>query len=159
MHENFAQKAYFEWVKKMKDNKEILSSVLKTTQMGQVGIRAVMNYAVRPDLKNELKSQLREYDAIEQEAHAIASARGWEPKELDPTSKTMAKLYSRARFTAGCADSKIAAMMIQGNTRGMIKTIKNQHHSTKNQDLRIFRLSQKLLDFEKANIQQMQGYL
>lgn len=127
--------------------------------MGQVGIRAVMNYAVRPGLKNELKSQLREYDSIEQEAHAIASARGWDPKELDPTAKTMAKLYSRANLSIGCADSKIAAMMIQGNTRGMIKTLKNQHHSTNMQDVRISQLTQKLLDCERANIRQMQGYL
>lgn len=143
----------------MKDSKEMLSSVLKTTQMGQVGIRAVLNYAVRPGLKNELMSQLREYDAIEQEAHAIASARGWDPRELDPSAKVMAKLYSRANLSIGCADSKIAAMMIQGNTRGMIKTIKNQHHSTNKQDARIAQLTQKLLDCERTNIRQMQGYL
>ena len=127
--------------------------------MGQIGIRSVMNYAIRDDLKSELKSQLREYDTIEQEAHSIANQRGWEPRELDPAVKTMAKLCSRASLMGSRKDSKIAAMMIQGNTMGMIKTIKNQHHSTEKHDTRIDQLTQKLLDCERANIQSMQGYL
>lgn len=143
----------------MKNNMELLSSVLKTTQMGQTGIRCVMNYAIRADLKDELKSQLREYDAIEQEAHAIANLRGWELRELDTTAKAMAKACAKANLVGSRKDSKIAAMMINGNTRGMIKTIKNQHHSTHKHDAKIDQLTQKLLDCERANIRSMQGYL
>lgn len=143
----------------MKSNKEILSSILKTTQMGQVGIRSVMDFAVRNDFKNALKSQLKEYDEIEREAHAIAAARGWEVSELDPTIKFMSKAYARANLRISGSDSKIAAMMIQGNTRGMIKGTKNQHHSTSRQDPRVSQLSQKLINCETQNIHQMQGYL
>lgn len=142
----------------MKSSKDILSSVLKTTQMGQIGIRAVLNQAVRPAIKEELRSQLKEYDSIEQEAHAIAASRGWEIEELDPAVKAMAKMYARTNLTFGNVDSKIAAMMIQGNTRGMIKGLKNCHHSNSN-DERVLSLSQKLLDCETANIKQMQGYV
>ena len=142
----------------MKSSKDILSSVLKTTQMGQIGIRAVLNQAVRPAIKEELRSQLKEYDSIEQEAHAIAASRGWEIEELDPAVKAMAKMYARTNLTFGNVDSKIAAMMIQGNTRGMIKGLKNCHHSNSN-DERVLALSQKLLDCESANIKQMQGYV
>ena len=62
----------------MKNSKEILSSVLKTAQMGQVGIRSLLDTSMQPALRSALESQLREYDAIETEAHAIASQRGWE---------------------------------------------------------------------------------
>ena len=48
----------------MKNSKEILSSLLKTTQMGQIGIRCVQKRAENPDLQEALKSQLREYDSI-----------------------------------------------------------------------------------------------
>lgn len=142
----------------MKTNKEVLDSVLKTTQMGQVGIRAVEDYAIKADLKKALQDQLREYDAIEREANAIASSRGWELKNLDSMAKTMSKMYARTNLHFGKADSKIAAMMIQGNTRGMIKGLKNLHHA-KNTDARIETVAQKLLDCENANIKQMQGYL
>lgn len=131
---------------------------MKTTQMGQIGIRAIMDKAVKPELKNALRSQLSEYDSIEQEAHAIAASRGWEVEELDPAVKTMAKLYAKSNLSFGYVDSKIAAMMIQGNTRGMIKGLKNSHHA-KNTDSRVLALSRKLLDCEAANIRQMQGYV
>lgn len=126
--------------------------------MGQTGIRAVMDRAVRPGLRKELESQLREYDTIEQEAHAIAAARSWELQELDPAAKTMAKLYARTHLTRRDADSKIAEMMIQGNTKGMIKSLRSQNNIN-NHDTRIQMLSKKLLDCELENIRQMQGYL
>ena len=140
------------------NNKEVLSSILKTTQMGQVGIQSVMPYAVRTELKQALKSQLQEYDSIEQEAHAIASSRGWNIDDLNPAIKIMSKSYSRANLMFGEVDSKIAAMMIQGNTRGMIKGLKNEHRFTQ-ADSRVSLLSQKLLDCETANIRQMQRYV
>jgi len=142
----------------MKTNKEILDSVLKTTQMGQVGIRAVRDYVARADLKKALQDQLGEYDAIEREANAIANMHGWELKNLDPMAKLMSKMYTRTNLSFGNVDSKIAAMMIQGNTRGMIKGLKNLHHA-KNTDNRVQTVSQRLLDCEAANIKQMQGYL
>lgn len=142
----------------MKNNKEVLSSILKTTQMGQVGIRAVLNHAVHTDLRNALQSQLREYDAIEAEVQGIAAAKGLHLEELEPPIKAMSMLCARAKLAYGNVDSKIAAMMIQGNTRGMIKGLKNRHHA-KDPDARIMALSQKLLDCEDANIRQMQGYV
>lgn len=143
---------------KMMNSKEMLSSVLKTTQMGQIGIRSVLDTPMRPGLRKALESQLREYDCIETEAHAIAGQRGWELQELDPGVRLMADMMSRAKLVYGNTDSKIAGMMIQGNTRGMIKSLKNAHQFNK-QDEAVNTLSQRLLDCENANIRQMQGFL
>lgn len=142
----------------MKDSQKILNSLLSSVQMGQVGIRSVMEKAVRVDLKKALKSQLREYDSYETQAFNIAAARGWELKEVDPAVRKMADMMSRARLAFGAQDSKIAAMMIQGNTRGMIINLKDLHQS-QNVDKQVLDLSQRLLDTEEANIKQMQGYL
>ena len=142
----------------MKESKELLSSILKTTQMGQVGIRSVLDSAMRPTLRKALESQLQEYDTIETEAHCIASSRGWQVPELNPMVRNRADMMTRMRLTGGNTDSKIAGMMIQGNTRGMIKSLKDLHQYNK-QDFQIKSLSQKLLDCENANIRQMQGFL
>ena len=142
----------------MKNSKEILSSVLKTTQMGQIGIRSILDTSMRPGLRKALESQLQEYDSIESEAHAIASQRGWELPELDPAKRIMSDMMTRMKLSRGNSDSKIADMMIQGNTRGMIKGLKNLHQFPE-QDDQISILSQKLLDCETANIRQMQGFL
>ena len=142
----------------MKTNKEILSSILKTTQMGQVGIRSVMPYAKSDKLKSALTSQRREYDSIEQETHSIAESRGWDLQELEPMAKIMSQMCAKGSLMFGNTDSRIAAMMINGNTRGMIKGLKNMHHR-KETDTVITALAQKLLDCESENIRQMQGYV
>ena len=142
----------------MKNGREILSSVLKTTQMGQIGIRSVLDTSMRPALRKALESQLHEYDSIETEAHSIATQRGWDLEELDPSVRLMTDMMTRMKLHGRNTDSKIAGMMIQGNTQGMIKGLKNIHQFA-DQDAQIQIVSQKLLDCETANIRQMQGYL
>ena len=143
---------------KMKDSKDILSSIVKTTQMGQIGIRSVLNAPLRAGLKDALRSQLREYDAIEREALELAAMRGWTLKQLDPTVKHMTNMMSKAHLCLGNSSSKAAAMMIQGNTKGIIKGYKNLNQFAV-PDERIAILSRKLLDCEQANIRQMQEFL
>lgn len=142
----------------MKDSKDILTSALNTVQMGQIGIRSVLDRSVRTDVRQALESQLKEYDSIETQVDAIAASRGWQLKEVDPAVRAMSNMMSRVRLAGGDTDSKIAAMMIQGNTRGMILGLKNLHRFSK-KDLPVENVCQKLLDFEVENIRQMQGYL
>ena len=142
----------------MKNSQQILSSVLKTAQMGQVGIRSVLDTRMRPGLRKALEQLLREYDQIETEAHALASQRGWELKDLDPALRMMSNMVTRMKLSAGGSESKIADMMIQGSTKGMIKGLRNMHQFPR-EDSRISALSQKLLDTENANIRQMQAFL
>ena len=142
----------------MKDSKEILSSILKTTQMGQIGIRSVLNAPLQARLKDALRSKLREYHIIEQEGLELASAKGLVLKELNPAIKHMSNMMTKAKLSYGDPSSKVAAMMIQGNTKGIIKGYKNLNQFAV-PDERIVALSRKLLDCEKENIQQMQGFL
>lgn len=146
------------WVINMKDSHDLLSSILKTTQMGQIGIRSLLKSPLRASLKDELRSQLREYDAIEREALQLAAIRGIPVKQLDPAIQSMTDMMTKMKLTFGDTSSKAAAMMVQGNTRGIIKGYKNLNRFDPS-DQRIVLLSQKLLDCEKANIQQLQGFL
>ena len=134
----------------MKDSKDILSSLLKTTQMGQVGIRSVEKAANGEQLKKALKSQLQEYNQIEQETYALARERGWQLAELNPMARTMADMASRSKLMYNKNDSKIAEMMVQGNTRGVIKSLKNLHRYHQN-DGQVTAMAQKLLDCENNN--------
>lgn len=142
----------------MKNSRQVLTSVLKTTQMGQIGIRSVLDTRMRPALRKALEQQLREYDQIETEAHALASQRGWELPELDPAVRMMSNMVTRMKLTGSDSESRIADMMIQGNTKGMVKGLRNMHQFPR-EDSQISALSQKLLDTENANIRQMQAFL
>jgi len=143
---------------KMKDSKDILSSLLKTTQMGQVGIRSVEKAANGAKLKKALKSQLQEYNHIEQEAYRLAEERGWVQNELNPAARTMADMAARSKLMYNKNDSRIAEMMVQGNTRGVIKSLKNLHRYHQN-DGSVTALANKLLECENNNIAQMENFL
>lgn len=142
----------------MKDNKDVLSSVLKTTQMGQLGIRSALYCDMKPELRKTVESQLREYDAIESEVHSIARKRNWQVSELNPSIRFMTDRMARMQLSFGDVNSKLAAMMIRGNTSGIIKGLKNLHQLEKPDDA-VYALSQKLLDTESNNVHQMKQFL
>lgn len=142
----------------MINSKHVLTSILHTTQMGQTGIRSVYHQAKGTGLKHELSDQLKEYDAIEKETLRLAKERGWKLSNLNPAIRQMADTMSRARLIGGDGDSKIAGMLIQGNTRGMILGTKNLHKANR-MDTQVVNLAQQLLDRENINIQKSQHYL
>ena len=143
---------------KLKDSKEILSSVLKTTQMGQIGIRSALEAEMKPELRQAMEAQLQEYDAIETQAHSIAAERNWVLPELNPSIRFMTDRMTKMKLSYGEVNSKIAEMMIRGNTSGVIKGLKNLHQMEQ-QDDSVSALSLKLLDTESANVDQMKTFL
>lgn len=142
----------------MLNDEQILSSMLHTVQMGQTGIRSVISRAINPDLKRELKDQLQEYDALEKETLSLAKNKGLALKDLNPALETMSSMMSWIQLLGGEVDSKIAGMLIQGNTRGMILGLKNLRKAHK-ADPQIRDLAQRVLNRENMNIQKSQPYL
>ena len=133
---------------KMKSSYEVLSSVIKTAQMGQIGIRSLLNMPLDSKLQSALRSQLKEYDCIEREAFEISRSKGWDPKEQKSSVQIMTNMMTRMRLCYGDASSKAAAMMVTGNTRGVIKGLKNLHHY-EGHDEKITAIAKKLLDCEE----------
>ena len=132
--------------------------MLKTIQTGQVEIRSVLDTALGSSLRNILETHLKEYDSMESEAYAIALQRGWELPEPDPGKRFLKDRITRMKVNGRNTDSRIADMLIRGNTEGMIRGLKNLHQFD-GQDHQIRILSQKLLDCETAHIRQMQLFL
>lgn len=142
----------------MKTNKEVLTSVIKTVQMGQSGIRCVQEKASATQLQQILQDQLNEYDSIERQAYALATRKGWLLDPLDSSVERMSSMMARMQLVGKNKDSKIAKMLVQGNTQGMIKGLKNLHHCVP-LDPSIDAIAQKLLTTEQENIRQACDYL
>ena len=142
----------------MMNDKHILTSMLHTVQMGQTGIRSVMPKAISSALKHELNLQLKEYDTLEQETLSLAKSKGLTLTNLNPALETMSNMISKMQLIGGQTDSKIAGMLIQGNTRGVILGLKNLRTASKT-DPSVCKLAQKLLDQEDKNIQRTRQYL
>ena len=142
----------------MMNSQRVLNDIIKTSQMGVNGINVVMPKTTQSALRQALKVQRREYSDIEQQAKLLAQRKGYRIDQLRPINRKMGALMSKGQLLMGEPNSKIAGMMIQGNTRGMILSLKNIHRCN-NPDPEVCDLAQKLLDTEKNNITSRQGFL
>lgn len=142
----------------MTDGKILLSGLLKTTMLEQHCIRGTLDRPMDPGLREKMKAQLRELDAIEADARLLAVQRGWELQEPDPGRAMAAVLVMRAGSMGRNADSVIAGRMIQSYTKGMVRGLRNLHAYT-GQDLSLRILCRRLLDCETAAIRQLQQFL
>ena len=140
------------------NNEKMLTGVLHTVQMGQAGIRSVMDKAVNPALKQQMKQQLQTYDSMEHEALKLAARNGWQVQDISPAVLRMSRLMAAVRLMGGRRDSKIAGMLIQGNTRGVILGSKNLHRGP-DADPQLRELTQRLVAQEKCSIENTQQYL
>ena len=142
----------------MMNDKHILTSMLHTVQMGQSGIRCVMNKAISPALKQELSEQLRKYDDMEKQTLSLAQDLQLTLTNLNPAVETMSSVMSKLQLIGGETDSKIAGMLIQGNTRGSILGTKNLRKAS-HADSRVSALAKQLLQQEESNIRHSRQYL
>ena len=111
----------------MKSSKDILGSVVKTAQMGKTGLQCVLEAQIRPSLRENLEKQVVIYDQIAKEALDLAHGRNWQVEQLGSVSRACSRMVSRMWLNRGNADSKAAAMVMQGSTRGLIQGLTNLH--------------------------------
>ena len=142
----------------MINSQRVLNDIIKTSQMGINGINVVMDKTRQPALRQALKVQRREYSDIEQQAKLLAQRKGYKIDQIKPITRRMGAMMSKSQLLVGEPDSKIAGMMIQGNTRGMILSLKNMRRCDQ-PDQQVAELAQKLLETEKHNIDSMEGFV
>lgn len=142
----------------MKENKDVLGSVVKTAQMGQVGLQSVLAAPLRPRLRDSLERQVKVFDEIEAEGLGLAACRNWKISELGAAGRVASRMMTRMKLMGGSIDSKAAAMVIEGNTKGLVKGTQNLRHM-RQQDTAVSVLAQRLLEAERESIRQMQNFL
>lgn len=140
------------------DASRILNEICKTTDMGVAGIEAVERKTEQQLLRNALWQQKQEYRELYNRADCLLQQKGSQKRDVNPVSKRMAAAGSAVRLMHGRSDSKIAGMMIEGNTKGMIKSYQSIR-TMEPFDADTMELSRKLLDTELHNIEQMKKFL
>lgn len=141
----------------MINDETVLSNLLQAAQMGQSGITAVMPMACGVGLRQALKAQRKEYANLEQDIKSLARKLDCPVRQSPPMVRYMSSMGARGQLLFGDRDSKIAGMMIQGNTRGAIQSQKDLHNGKLNNE--VSAMARKMLETEKRNIQQMEPYL
>lgn len=137
----------------------MLNSIRKTTQMGCIGIDAVMDETVNREFRSALRSQYKEYEEIYEEADRLLQERGGKIQEVNAMARYGNTMASKMRVRVSAdPTAKIAEMMVQGNTRGMLKSM----HNIRTMGMlepKVATLSRRLLQTEQANIDQMKSFL
>ena len=143
----------------MQNEIEMLRSIRQSTEMGCSGIRAVLPEAQNPAMQSALRSQWKEYDSIYAEADRLLREREGRVKNVSPLARYSSAMSAKMKVRmSDDPTSKIAELMLQGNTRGMIKSVQNIR-SMGLLDPKVSGLSNRLLQTEQANIDQMKGFL
>lgn len=137
----------------------MLNAIRQTTQMGCYGIKTVLNETANREFRSALRSQMNEYEEIYNEADRLLQERSGQVKDINPMAKYGSAMMSKMRVrTSPNPTAKIAEMMLQGNTRGMVKSMHNIR-TMGVLDPKVSSLSKRLLQTEQANIDQMKRYL
>ena len=137
---------------------ELLQSIHQSTNMGREGIQSVLNYAKDDRLRQALEQQLVEYEKLAGASGKMLLERDEKPKETNPVAKASSAAMSAMKLMADPSASKMAEMMIQGNTMGMTQSLRNLNDYP-GKDERVRDLASKLLRTEEANIEQMKKFL
>ena len=142
----------------MLSESEMLNYIYQATEMGQDGIRTVLQHAEDEHFRQALEQQLAEYEKLGSAAEKLLRERGKEPKGTNPLAKASSELMCAVKTMTDHSSSKIAEMMVQGNTMGMTKSTQHLHDSH-GKDAQVQELANRLLRTEEANIQQMKAFL
>lgn len=142
----------------MSSENQLLGHIYQTAEMGREGIQSVLKYAGEPKLVSALNSQMDEYEQLQNAAGALLQARGEPPKGIGPMARVSSEVMSTMKAMTDRSASNIAEMVIQGSTMGVTKSLR----TIRDCDLRdngVRRLADRLLETERANIEQMKRFL
>lgn len=139
-------------------DEKILNMIRQNVEMGIAGIELVEKHCTDKRLSECIESQRQEYKDILVEADMMLSETGGKAEELPAAAKISSQISGRLKTMMDKSDSKIAEMMIQGNTMGITKLTKHLNEYN-GQNGRIKHLADKLLKTEEYNVEQMKAFL
>jgi len=136
---------------------ELLQYIYKTADMGCEGIDAVEKHAEQK-LLEELRRERNEYESVRSDADQMIRRGGDEPEGTGMMAKMSADMMTAGQMLMDDSRGKIAEMMIQGTTMGIVKTIRHLNDYEGN-DEEARDLGKRLLKLQEENVEKMKAYL
>lgn len=141
----------------MKDT-QLLQYVHKTAEMGIEGLRDVEDRIQNQDLHRAIRQQIAEYQEISKESGELLRAKGEEPEDPGLMARVSSEVMSTAKTFTNASTSKIAEMVIQGNTMGITKGTRHLNDYA-GDDRKAAALARRLIATEQDNVEQMKQFL
>lgn len=143
----------------MSPEEKLLSYIHKNAAMGTRSIPQVLSYPQSGAMRRALDQQLREYRNIARESKEYAQKLGHDVAEPTMLSQGMSAMMLRMQTLTDKSTSRLAELMIQGNTMGLIQITRHLNYFRYQPESKAVALGEKLLKTEEQNISQLKKYL
>lgn len=142
----------------MLDDRGMLDCLCRDADMGRAAAQHVLELIHNDALNTTVREQLADYDHAYDSAARILCESGSEAPKSNPAAKAMTALSTDMQNMMDPTSSKIAQMMIQGNTMG-VTTITKQLHQYEGGNGEIKELAKKQIRMEQRNIENLKKFL
>jgi len=146
------------WVMNAMNSRDVIHSILKSSQTEQVRLNYILSNSMLPQLRLALTGHLARFHNFETEAHCLATQRGWDIPDLSVMAEFLTEHKTRNRLRFHKTDSHIAAIAIMSNTQAMISHLQIVPPADA-LSTGISILSQRYLDCIQEHIRQLKPFL
>lgn len=145
----------------MNEQNELLEYIFQTTDMGKKGLEHMLQALKDKDnkIKNEIEDQLKEYEKYKKECEKLLKDNKIKPKDKGMMIEMMNKMGVNMNVMKDNSDSKIAEIIIQGLTMGIVEMEKKIKDYKDDVDKDVIKLAKKVLKFQEKSIEDIKKYL
>lgn len=137
---------------------DLLNDICKTAEMGRDNLSHVVEQALDDELRGVLRNQMEKYQDSYEKACNLLREHGETPEHASNMAKAMAHVSTDMKTMWNDSSSKLAEMVIQGNTMGITKITQRLHeYGGKNQ--KVIDLAKQEITKQQANIEELKKYL
>ena len=137
---------------------EMLNYVYQNAEMGRDALTQLIQITNDTKFRKTMEAQLNEYQNVFDSAEKMIQERNEQAKGVGPMAKISSRLMVNAKTMMDSSPSKMAQMLIQGSTMGVVEVTRHMKDYD-GSDERVNDISQKLLHTEQQNIEEMKKYL
>ena len=142
----------------MKENLNALDELNKGCTMGTLSLNIILKYVKDDNLKEELIKQYANYDAVSDKIKSIYKKHSMKkPHEINIMSKIMVSSSIMMKLMKDNSNSKIAELLIQGTTMGIIEGRKMLNN--KKIDKEINKLISAFVKIQEEHVTTLKTYL
>ncbi|MBQ7105573.1 MAG: hypothetical protein IJN90_06940 [Bacilli bacterium] len=145
----------------MNTETELLEYIYQTADLGKKGYIHLLQALEDKDnkIKKEIEKQLEGYEIIHEEVKELLKKKKIKPKDKGPFIEMINKMGTNMNVMIDNSDSKIAEMIIQGLTMGIIEMEKKIKEYEENVDKNIIKEAKKLLKYQEKCKKEIEKYL
>jgi len=137
---------------------EILNEVHKGLVMGMESISVINSKVGDQNFKDDLDYQYKRYENILNRVNEKYKEYGEQADDTSPMQRAMGWTQIQVNTIADKSNSHIAEMLIQGNTMGIIKGVKELNQNP-NTDGEIKQILTDFVELQQNNIEKLKTYL